>query len=295
MKQANVVFVFNRNYIGQFKVTFCSLKSNHPLIAFSVHLFCHGLNQEEKEDVTRYLQERGASVLFYEIDETVFSGLPKMSYDDSYSAYYKVLIPYLLREKTTYLFFDCDMIIKGDLSPLFENGTGYFLSAVRDEAICRKHKAHVEKITGDRDCGYFNSGLLRFDYAYEDQLVPLEQVMAYLSENRSLIRWHDQDILNHFYGARHGALPERYNYVTVYQSLSDLFVRKGEKDAVIVHYANWKPWKENYIGKCYSLYRKYYRMCEGEAGVDFLKKRKLTAQIAYIFRYIGKCFKKLFA
>ena len=87
-------------------------------------------------------------------------------------------------------------------------------------------------------------------------------------------------------------MPEKYNYLATYRSLSDLFLRRGSRKAVVVHYANWKPWKNNYIGKCYGLYRKYYRKCLGEKGVDFLQRRSLPAQIGLIVKYVMRAFRK---
>lgn len=292
MRQANAVFVFNRGYIGQFKVTFFSLTENNPKLSWTAHILYHGLTGEDKEDIARFIAGRGAQARFYEIDDSIFDGLPKMTYDTAHTAYYKVLVPYLLQEKGVYLFFDCDMIVKGDVSALLDLPETAFLSAVRDGMIEKNHKDHVERVTGSRGGVYFNSGFMRLDLSATGQIAPQEDVMAYLAGNARLIRWHDQDVLNHFYAAGCRVLPEKYNYLTTYRSLSDLFLRRGSRKAVVVHYANWKPWKNNYIGKCYGLYRKYYRKCLGEKGVDFLQRRSLPAQIGLIVKYVMRPFRK---
>ena len=161
-----------------------------------------------------------------------------------------------------------------------------FLSCVADYKINRKNKDHVEKITGDGSLTYFNSGVMLFDYSKSEQLVPREELLEYIGLNKDLIRWHDQDILNHFYADKCRLLDEKFNYLTTYKGLKDLFIQKGKKDAVVVHYANWKPWRSNYIGKCYKLYKKNYKELIGEKDVNFLKRRSLFAQLKLILKYI---------
>lgn len=286
MDEANIAFVINRNYIGQFKVTFYSLIQNNKNLKIVVHLLNKDLTDEDQSDIIRFVKKYDADIIFYQIDDTIFHGLPKMGYDNSYTAYYKVLLPYYLNHLTKVLFLDCDIIVRKDISPLFNIRLESFLSVIEDYKINRKRIDHKRKIIGDTDAFYFNSGVMLFDFSKSEQIASQEDVVEYIGSNRDNIVWHDQDILNHFYAKDCNILEEKYNYLTTYKSLKDILCAKGKRRACIVHYANWKPWKTNYIGKYYRLYKKYYKEIQDEKGVDYLQKRSLFAQIKLILKYI---------
>lgn len=286
MYSADVAFVINRNYIGQFKVTFNSLVNSNKTANFKVHLLHSDLTETDKDDLRTFTTKLNANINFYLIDSSVFEGLPKMGYDNSYTAYYKVLLPYYLSNFKRVLFLDCDIIVKGDISSLFVENNQSFLSCVEDYKINRKRAEHKKKITGDVNCVYFNSGVMLFNFEKSQEIAPEEELLRYIKEAKQDIRWHDQDIYNHFYSKNCFLLDEKFNYLTTYKGIADMIYAKGKKQAVIVHYANWKPWKSNYIGKYYKLYKKNYLALKGEKGVDFLQKRRLFAQLKLIFGYI---------
>lgn len=279
----NLAFVINSKYLGQCKVTLRSIFDSNAGETFHLHILCSGLSEEDRTDLTAFIERFGADITFYDIDEGIFAGLPKMKGDSGYTAYYKVLLPYYLRRLDKALYLDCDLIVRGKLSPLYEK-SGSFLFCASDEKINRKRKEHVLAIIG-KEIPYFNSGVMLFDFS-RSEIAPLEEVLAYLIEARTVIRWHDQDILNHFYAERCTIIEKKYNYLTTYESVGDLFLQRGKREAVIVHYANWKPWEPDYIGKCHALYRKYYRLCKGERGVNYLRRRNPLKQLGLILRYL---------
>lgn len=285
MKKINLAFVINSNYKGQFVVTFSSLVKSNPGVPFSVHLLTNSLTQEEREYLSGIVEELGSEISFTDADESVFSGLPKMSYDNAYTAYDKLLIPYCTETDEKVLYLDCDIIVKGDIVSLFEMEYSTFISAVPDLKINNKRREHVKKITGGEHT-YFNSGVMMFDFSHREKIVPLEKMIEYIRQSGGDIRWHDQDILNHFYSADCTYLEEKYNYHTTYKSVKDIFVHEGEREAVVVHYANWKPWKSNYIGKSYRLFRAHYDECAERWGINFAKRRNIFAQIKLILSYI---------
>ncbi len=144
----NLIFVINANYIGQFKITFRSVADCHPGIGFRLHMLISRLTPEQCADITRYVEALGSDVTFYKIDDSLFEGLPKMGYDAGYTAYYKVLIPYYLAHLDSALYLDCDIIVRGDLTPLFHLPGDTFLAAAADGKINRNRPEHVARIIG---------------------------------------------------------------------------------------------------------------------------------------------------
>ena len=284
----NISFIINQNYIGQFKVTLWSLMRANQDAEISVHLLYSGLDEKDKKDISEFTERLGAEIAFYEIDRSVFMGLPTMRGDETYSAYYKVLLPYLLSHLEKVLFLDCDIIVNGSILPLYNSNNGKFLSCCADFRINQKRKQHIQKITGKEDVIYFNTGVLLFDFSHKDQLVPQEAVFSYIRRHHDDIVWHDQDIYNHFYAGNCFLFEEKYNYVTVPKNVLDSIFCFGRSKAVIIHYANWKPWNENYIGKCYGLYKKTYKRCGKETELAFFQKRHFCAQIKLIVSYLTR-------
>ncbi len=283
-EQADFCFVINARYIGRFMVTFSSLMENFTMMC-RVHLLYSGLNEEQKDDMRKFVERLGGSIAFYEIDSSIFKGLPKLRDDETYSAYNKILIPYYLSHLGKVLYLDCDIIIRGDIKELFYLETGTFLSCVPDIRINKTQREHIGRII-EGDYLYFNSGVILFDFKYKDKIVPRQELFDYVKENSAVIRWHDQDILNHFYAGNCYLLEEKYNYLTAYKSIKDIFFHRECKKAVVLHYANWKPWDENYIGKAYSEYRKAYERIAGEKYINFLQKRRFWVQIKLIAKYV---------
>jgi len=281
----NLCYVINKNYIGVFKVSILSLLKNNKE-KYLIHMLSNDLDEFDKLNLSNFLKEFNTEIKYYQIDDNIFKNLPKMGYDNSYTAYYKVLIPYILKDLDNCLYLDCDIIVKNGLKEIFELNHNHFLSASSDLRLNKKRKEHKKLIIGDDTITYFNSGVMYFDYKYKDEIPDINKLLDYLVSNKEDIIFHDQDILNHFFAKNYDLLDEKYNYATTYKDISDMLLKKGLKKAVVIHFANWKPWNEDYIGKAYRLYKKYYKMLKYDKDVSFLKKRKLIKMIKKILKYL---------
>ncbi len=287
MNVYDLCFVINKNYIGQFIVTIVSLfEKNHN--KFNVNLLNNDLDDNDKELLIKVVAKYNNTIEFYEINDDIFDGLPKMGYDNSYTAYYKVLIPYKLSHLSSVLYLDCDIVIKGDITKIFEESKDCFICCASDFNINKNKQEHVLKINGNLNNLYFNSGVMLFNFKFKNQIVNIDEVLNYIKNHRDDIVWHDQDILNHFYSDKCHILDEKYNYLTTYKNKSDFIFKKGKRSALIVHYANWKPWNNNYIGKYYRLYYRAYKFAKKNyyPEMNFLKKRNLFSMLKLFKKYL---------
>lgn len=291
MSRYNLAFAFNSSYIGKFKVTYNSIVASNADKSFYLRVLYGDFNDEDISDLTRFITERRGKVDFVKQDPSRFSGLPKMAGDENYTAYYKILLPYCLCDLDKVLYLDCDIIVRGDVSPLFES-RGKFICAAADHRVNAVRREHIKELTGSDGAVYFNSGVMLFDFTAVDfnsgEFPTAEQLFTYAKSSKDRIIWHDQDILNAFYWDKCAIVGEEFNYHTTYKSVKEFIFRKKNKNAVIIHYANWKPWNSNYIGKYYKLYKRNYKLLKGEKGVDFLKRRNIFAMTKLLFKYIGK-------
>ncbi|MDE5565648.1 MAG: hypothetical protein K2I77_01560, partial [Anaeroplasmataceae bacterium] len=165
----HICYVINKNYIGQFKVSALSLlKNTKELVTF--HILQSDLKLEDKEDLILFFKKYNSIVQFYELSDELFVGLPKMNQDQSYTAYYKVFIPNVLKNLDKVLYLDADIIINGDIQKLYDIDTNQkLISCVLDKKINKKRKDHVLKINGLENT-YFNSGVLLFDFKYHQAI-----------------------------------------------------------------------------------------------------------------------------
>lgn len=277
----NVCYVFDKGYIGQFKVSAYSLIVNNRNEAITVSMLTYQLGKEDREDIVAFLLKMGVSYKFYEIDETIFQNLPKMR-SSSYATYYKLLIPSYLKDAERVLFLDCDIIVRKSIHDFYFMEMSEPISAIRDLLVEKALPGHVAKIVGDGN-PYFNAGVMLFDFTKKVH-PSLEKMIEYGITEFSSLRFHDQDILNHIYrDCGQYYVDDKYNYITNLNKIRKiLFDRKRQ---VIIHYAGSKPWEATYKKKFYSLYVKYYRRCGEVTKVDFLQKRKPL--IVLFFSYLS--------
>lgn len=283
----NICFVVNKNYIGQLKVALKSLFSSNK-DNIEIYLLQNDLNDEDKKDLQRYVTSFNQKINFIQMDDSLFIGLPKMGYDSSYTAYFKIMIPYVLNQLNKVLYLDCDLLIEKELSSLYNSERKHFISAVLDEKVNKNRKEHVKNICEKEYDTYFNSGVILFDFFHKDEIISKEEMFDYIIKNKEIIKFHDQDILNHFYIEKNDILPEKYNYVTTYKSVKDVFFHKDGKKAYIIHYANWKPWNPNYIGKYYKKYKNIYKSIKKDENLRFLKRRNVFSMCKLIIDFIKK-------
>jgi len=279
----NVCFVVNRAYIGQLKVAIYSLSKYNKNV--NIIVLTHDLTDSDKSDLCRFADEHEETVSFVDMDDSMFEGLPRMGYDKSYTAYFKLMIPYSLSNLDKVLYLDCDLLVEKSLEELYNRKTNHFISACLDEKVNKKRIEHVKLITGETG-NYFNSGVILFDFKYKDEIIGQDTLFDYIRSNKELFKFHDQDILNHFYIKKCDHLEEKYNYVTTYKSIKDIFIHQGGKNAVVIHYANWKPWNNNYIGKYYKKYLKVYKTLKKKENLKFLKRRNIFSMLKLILKYV---------
>ena len=104
--------------------------------------------------------------------------------------YYRLMIPELV-EATKVLYLDCDILVRKDISPLFEIDL--------DDKLCAAvvnpfHDAGRLGLSSEEV--YFNSGVLLINTKEWKNHNVKQQVLDYMRENSHLLQMPDQDALN---------------------------------------------------------------------------------------------------
>ncbi len=224
---------------------------------------------EKREEFLKIRTARNVKfdIEFLSINDDSLPDLPVIA-QISRESYFRLLIPELISwDKVIYL--DCDVIVRQDISLLFNHDLGNNLVAAVRDMFPLDFKRYVETLNLNPD-NYFNAGVMIINNRLWKEQDIGRQCVNYLIEHPD-IKFMDQDAMNIICRDRVLYLDRRWNYIWYYSiemvRLKGLLdpenqeiYRKLTQDFNIIHYTSaYKPWKNRYF-KFADLWWKYARM-----------------------------------
>ena len=212
------------------------------------HVVSNGLN-ESNSTALMSMQTETFKLRFYEVQESNF---PAASISTRYeqrlnkTTYYRILLPDLLDvDKVLYL--DADMLVLGDIQPLWETSlSGMPLAAVIDSSLTQQKRWKVLNTT---KAHYFNAGLLLMDLTCWREKKLKERVFSFSSSSVDL-EYNDQDLLNLALNEQVMLLDENWNLQSYH------YYQGGKGVPHIVHFTGVeKPW---HISSIHPLTQQYH-------------------------------------
>ncbi|MGG3888368.1 glycosyltransferase family 8 protein [Metabacillus fastidiosus] len=197
-------------------------------------------------------------VKFIAIDDNLFNSFKRKFKRITKEAYYRIMIPELLSNHITKaLYLDCDMIVRKDISKLWNiNIDNYFLAAVEDLGILKKS---IKRLSLPQGSSYFNSGLLLINLQKWRENNISTKVIQFIKNNHEIIKFMDQDPLNSILYDKWLKLEYEWNYTTGHQKKIKI------DDSAIIHFTgNKKPWNSEHPYK--QEYLKYLSSSAWEEG-----------------------------
>jgi lipopolysaccharide biosynthesis glycosyltransferase len=210
--------------------------------------------------------------------------------------YFRLLIPELLPlaiKKAIYL--DCDVLVEGDLSKLWEEelGDNYILAAQgrgRKRLVATSPLALIPEVTFDPNDQYFNAGVLVLNLERLREGEVAKKAIEFCRKWGDVILHADQDALNAMSIGRWRRLDQVWNQ----------FINEGPNynfvqhiPGGILHFSSgWKPWlprrtkyhQRNLVGAAHRIYDKYlYESCW---FTPF--ERQWYLVVRAFFRYVGR-------
>lgn len=169
------------------------------------------------------------------------------------TAMFRLLISDYLPEYEKCLYFDCDIVVLGDISELYELPIGEnYIAAIKDGGVqCyfEKFSGHAKEIDIKSMRSYVNSGILVMNLKMLRKRGMKDVFLSHISKQ---YQFPDQDILNTCCEGKIHYLPLKYNiFRRFYHRLNWLHNTdfsaweraEAEESPVILHYAEGlKPW-----------------------------------------------------
>lgn len=248
------------------KVLLYSLERNHPCGGIIYLIYDHLAN-----DLKASLVQLGNQFMNFKLELIKFSVnqrrlLQQISLEKSHlplSAYYRILIPYLLPEVERVIYVDYDTLVIGNLTDLYNtNLHGNFLGVVRDLGVVIK-KDWSKALLGMLYQNYFNSGVLLMDLTAFRKYGLSWLLHQFIVASTPFFVLEDQDALNLFFKDAVEYVGIENNYVTKLFANGEVEEKRQLEKIKILHYLGpEKPWQNisNYptaMRPAINLYRKY--------------------------------------
>lgn len=258
----NIVCATDDNYVQHCGVMLTSLFENNRDEIINVYLLTEGLSNESMAAIQRIIERYNAFFYYCQINAAFFDKCPIRKNDHvSIATYYRFVIPQVLPlTESKVLYLDCDIIIRKQISELWNiDLTDYAIAAV-DETICQSQEV-FRRLQYDAKYGYFNAGVMLINVEYWRQNSISENLFNYVNLNTDKIILHDQDTLN-------AVLHDCWLPVVTTWNMGETFYRaciepdnqelfRYLKDPAILHYT-WRPKPWNY-GSCHPLKNEYFK------------------------------------
>ena len=240
-KTIPIFFTTDDNYVPFLDVAISSLiKNASRAYDYRITVLNTGLDEENVKLVKKN-EKPGFEIDFVDISSEV-EGIKsrfKNVYHFSVVTYYRLFIASLFPEYDKIIYLDCDLVVTGDVSRLYEmEMSENILAAVPDQFVCitDEFKRYTLEAIGVEPEKYINAGVLLMNLREYRREKIEEKFISLITENDFDLVDPDQAYLNYLCYGRIKFLENGWNKVPLPTPA------EGEKN--IVHYALYKkPWQ----------------------------------------------------
>ena len=253
----NIAISFNDNYIVPARILIDSIAVHNKDV--SLWVIYSNLSQLNIEILRNQTNEYGWKFFPIRLQErfkTITATLPcPMHFSEE--MYFRLLLPWILSGCEKVLYMDCDILVRDELSELYNTDLGEKLvGAVYDFSIeTREDGKHRLGLEGD----YYNSGVQLLNLVGIRNEITEEEMINQIVDiySKYQLVYPDQDILNKIYDKKIQVIDSRYNCSPRPYLIRKLKRPNEVKKSVIVHFITAdKPWKKEY---CMFYLLEYWR------------------------------------
>ena len=269
-----------------------------------IYVLTEGLKPENEKIIREEVDDKGGRVEFCIVDSSIVENFPMPEgaglQHISRATYYRLLISDLLPETVEkVIYMDCDIIVNKSIQELWDTDlSGYALAACKQIGFGYE----AERLGYPIEYGYFNAGVNMINLTYFREHNVSEQLIKYIADNYSKIKYHDQDTLNAVLYDKTLHIMPQWNMTSIIYSfclsmrgdarngkvICDYKDEKNnallnKKNPPVVHYVSKpKPWQKDCVHPLYNLYYQYARYTNNYADI---KSQSYIFRLPSILKY----------
>lgn len=248
-KKIHIVLAADSNYIIPVTVVLQSIFDNNQEEDINIYLLYleNTLEDKDLKFLANCVQQRKSNFIRLKVKQEQISGFPETRHGKA--ALLRLCLPDLLPELDKILYLDGDIIVNGNLSPLFSlDITSYYVAAGKDSAGIYNRDYPISLGIASTHF-YYNSGIILLNLAAFRKMDLIGEMNKFTHENYQRISSPDQDFLNYICQNKTLYIPPKYNmnYAVEKDILAQIWskeeIREAKKSPVIIHYIGpVKPW-----------------------------------------------------
>lgn len=264
----NILATVDSNYLYPLKIMLKSLFMNNPKEPFSIYLVHSSISAQQLESLETFIASEGHEFHPIQIDEELFSEAPTLLHYTK-TMYYRLLAhKFLPQTIDRILYLDPDILVINPIRELYELDLEGYLYAAADHRTMPIVEINKIRFNPFDLEAYYNSGVLLMNLALQREVIDEKDIFNFVKKYHSKLIMPDQDIMNALYSKKIKGIDEvKYNYDARFYNIYKL-KSNGKVDmdyvmnhTVILHFCGKKkPWRKNYSGKFYSLYKHYEKI-----------------------------------
>lgn len=245
-EKINIFFACDDNYLPFLAVTLQSLKENcDKSRIYQIYVLNAGLKHENVEKIKHDFNSLNFNISFFDISNELCEFDKRLHTRDYYtkSTYYRLFIPTLFPDLKKCLYLDCDIILKGDISKLYDlDLENNLVGAVPDGFLNTNEnlKLYVENRVGVEADKYFNAGVLLMnlnklrEFSFKDKFISLLSAVHFDVAQ-------DQDYLNALCNGKVKLICDDWNFMP-------LDSQEKRESINLIHFnLDCKPWQKDNI------------------------------------------------
>lgn len=245
MKTLNICYALNDRYASYCGASMVSILENNRTNNIVFHILSDTIEQSFKSRLKSYIKDYNADIIFYKVNDSKLDG-QKITW--SKYGWYRIFASELLPKTVDkLLYLDCDTIVVGNISDLFDiPNSDWSLAAVPDYMTIQPKL--YERIGYNAEEGYFCSGVLLMNLDYFRKYNLPKVILEYAINNPNQIHFPDQDALNcvccdskRFLPIKYGILDPFYRDSSFISAFKDE-IAESLIDPRIIHFAGCAPW-----------------------------------------------------
>lgn len=199
----NILIATNTNFVGPTSVMVYSLCQIHRDKEVNIYLAYHDLREQDIERLQKIISHFAQKTLYLLDVGEEFASRISVRRHFSYESYYRILaINMLPQDMERILYLDVDMLVKKDLTEVYET----LLSKTCPFVVCDDIEGHargsyestLDRVAIPHDRKYFNAGFMLMNLNYLRKRSSVGYILdAFYREQQ--YPFPDQDVLNHMY------------------------------------------------------------------------------------------------